>query len=165
MSNATTAASIDEGDDGMVSRAVAPSLPIASELDGMRAWAEALVDRARTEGVTLTGEDGLLTSMVREVLQTGLDVEMADHPCEGSTLHRPSKQPRRVSASSRRSGGPLYPAMIQSWENAWKEFVPFLEFPVELRRILYTTNAIEPLDARFRRAVRHRGHFPTSKPR
>jgi transposase-like protein len=41
------------------------------------------------------------------------------------------------------------------------EFVPFLEFPAELRRIVYTTNSIESLNARFRRAVRHRGHFPT----
>jgi transposase-like protein len=53
--------------------------PVLAEADGMRAWAEALVDRARSEGVALTGKDGLLTSMVREVLQTGLDVEMADH--------------------------------------------------------------------------------------
>jgi transposase-like protein len=58
---------------------------------------------------------------------------------------------------------PLYPAMIQSWENSWQEFVPFLEFPVELRRIVYTTNAIESLNARFRRAVRHRGHFPNEQ--
>jgi transposase-like protein len=57
----------------------------------------------------------------------------------------------------------LYPAMIQSWENAWEEFVPFLEFPVELRKIVYTTNAIESLNARFRRAVRHRGHFPNEQ--
>ena len=56
-----------------------------------------------------------------------------------------------------------YPAMIRSWENQWNEFVPFLEFPVELRRIVYTTNAIESLNARFRRAVRHRGHFPTEQ--
>jgi putative transposase len=48
-------------------------------MGGVRAWAEALVDSARCEGVSLTGEDGLLTVMVREVLQTGLDVEMADH--------------------------------------------------------------------------------------
>ena len=54
-----------------------------------------------------------------------------------------------------------YPAMIKSWENAWAEFVPFLEFPKELHSIVYTTNAIESLNARFRRAVRHRGHFPT----
>lgn len=56
-----------------------------------------------------------------------------------------------------------YPAMISSWESAWGEFVPFLEFPVELRKIVYTTNAIESLNARFRRAVRHRGHFPNEQ--
>ena len=43
--------------------------------------------------------------------------------------------------------------------------MPLLEFPVELRKIVYTTNAIEPLKARFRPAVRHRGHFPTNNPR
>jgi putative transposase len=57
----------------------------------------------------------------------------------------------------------LYPAMIASWESAWEEFVPFLAFPVELRKIVYTTNAIESLNARFRRAVRHRGHFPNEQ--
>jgi len=56
-----------------------------------------------------------------------------------------------------------YPAMISSWESMWDEFVPFLEFPIELRQIVYTTNAIESLNARFRRAVRHRGHFPTEQ--
>ena len=57
----------------------------------------------------------------------------------------------------------LYPAMISSWENSWAEFVPFLAFPVELRKVVYTTNAIESLNARFRRAVRHRGHFPNEQ--
>ena len=56
-----------------------------------------------------------------------------------------------------------YPAMIRSWENSWAEFVPFLEFPAELRKIVYTTNAIESLNARFRKAVRHRGHFPNEQ--
>jgi transposase-like protein len=79
----------------------AAGLP-AGEVDPRRAWAQALVERARSEGVALTGEDGLLTSMV-------------------------------------------------------------LEFPVELRKIVYTTNAIESLNARFRRAVRHRGHFPNEQ--
>jgi putative transposase len=53
--------------------------------------------------------------------------------------------------------------MIASWENSWNEFVPFLEFSVELRKIVYTTNSIESLNARFRRAVRHRGHFPNEQ--
>jgi putative transposase len=56
-----------------------------------------------------------------------------------------------------------YPAMIKSWETSWPEFVPFLEFPKELRHVVYTTNAIESLNARFRRSVRHRGHFPTEQ--
>ena len=56
-----------------------------------------------------------------------------------------------------------YPAMIGSWRQAWDEFVPFLEFPPELRRVVYTTNAVESLNARFRRAVRHRGHFPNEQ--
>jgi len=77
MSNATTAASVDEGDIE-TTRGAPLAVPAETE-GGMRAWAEAFVDRARTEGVALTGEDGLLTSMVREVLQGGLDVEMADH--------------------------------------------------------------------------------------
>jgi putative transposase len=56
-----------------------------------------------------------------------------------------------------------YPAMIQSWERSWPEFVPFLEFPIALRKLVYTTNAIESLNARFRKAVRHRGHFPNEQ--
>jgi transposase-like protein len=56
-----------------------------------------------------------------------------------------------------------YPAMIDTWQRAWAEFTPFLEFPVELRTVVYTTNAIESLNARFRKAVRHRGHFPNEQ--
>jgi transposase-like protein len=54
-----------------------------------------------------------------------------------------------------------YPAIIKLWENAWAEFVPFLAFDPEIRSVIYTTNAIESLNARFRRAVKARGHFPS----
>jgi putative transposase len=56
-----------------------------------------------------------------------------------------------------------YPAIIKLWESAWAEFVPFLNFDPEIRGIIATTNAIESLNARFRRAVRARGHFPTEQ--
>ena len=56
-----------------------------------------------------------------------------------------------------------YAAMIRSWRQSWDEFTPFLEFPAELRRVVYTTNAVESLNARFRRAVQHRGHFPNEQ--
>ena len=56
-----------------------------------------------------------------------------------------------------------YPAIIKLWENAWAEFVPFLSFDVEIRRVICTTNAIESVNARIRRAVKARGHFPNEQ--
>jgi transposase-like protein len=56
-----------------------------------------------------------------------------------------------------------YPAIIRLWENAWAEFVPFLRFDNEIRTIICTTNAIESINARLRRAVKARGHFPTEQ--
>jgi transposase-like protein len=56
-----------------------------------------------------------------------------------------------------------YPAIIRLWENAWAEFTPFLAFDPDIRTIICTTNAIESLNARFRRAVKARGHFPTEQ--
>ena len=56
--------------------------------------------------------------------------------------------------------GTRYPAIIRLWENAWAEFVPFLAFDTEIRKVVCSTNAIESVNARIRRAVRARGHFP-----
>jgi transposase-like protein len=59
--------------------------------------------------------------------------------------------------------GTKYPAMIRLWRNAWSEFIPFLDYDVEIRKVICSTNAIESLNARFRRAVKARGHFPTEQ--
>ncbi|MCX4761742.1 IS256 family transposase [Streptomyces sp. NBC_01275] len=56
--------------------------------------------------------------------------------------------------------GQKYPAIVKLWENAWAEFVPFLSFDVEIRKVICSTNAIESVNARIRKAVRARGHFP-----
>jgi putative transposase len=56
--------------------------------------------------------------------------------------------------------GRRYPAIAQSWRRAWAEVIPFYGFADDVRRIIYTTNAIEALNAKLRRAVRARGHFP-----
>jgi transposase-like protein len=59
--------------------------------------------------------------------------------------------------------GQRYPAIVRLWERAWAEFVPFLAFDTEIRRVICSTNAIESVNARIRRAVRARGHFPTEQ--
>ena len=57
--------------------------------------------------------------------------------------------------------GEKYPAIAQSWRRNWDHVIPFLAFPEAVRRMIYTTNAIESLNAKIRRAVRTRGHFPS----
>lgn len=59
--------------------------------------------------------------------------------------------------------GRKYPAIAQSWRRAWNEVVPFFAFHPDVRRLIYTTNAIEALNSKLRRAVRARGHFPTDE--
>jgi transposase-like protein len=59
--------------------------------------------------------------------------------------------------------GNRYPAIKTLWTAAWAEFVPFLDYSPEIRRVIYSTNAIESLNARFRRATRARGHFPNEQ--
>jgi putative transposase len=59
--------------------------------------------------------------------------------------------------------GQRYPALGQSWRRVWSEVVPFFAFPDAVRRVIYTTNAIEALNSKLRRAVRARGHFPNDE--
>jgi putative transposase len=59
--------------------------------------------------------------------------------------------------------GQRYPAIGQIWRRAWTEVIPFFAFPDDVRKIIYTTNAIEALNSKLRRAVRARGHFPSEE--
>ena len=56
--------------------------------------------------------------------------------------------------------GQRYPATVSTWTAAWERFIPFLEFPPELRRVIYTTNTIESLNYQLRKIIKNRGHFP-----
>jgi putative transposase len=59
--------------------------------------------------------------------------------------------------------GTRYPAISNLWRSAWENFIPFLDLDIEIRHVLSTTNAIESLNSRFRRAVDARGHFPNEQ--
>jgi putative transposase len=59
--------------------------------------------------------------------------------------------------------GARYGSVIRLWETAWDEFIPFLDYDLKIMTVTCSTNAIESLNARYRRAVKARGHFPTEQ--
>jgi len=62
-----------------------------------------------------------------------------------------------------RTWGRQYPGVIDVWRRAWDEFIPFLDYPAELRRVVYTTNAIESINFQLRKITKARGHFPSDE--
>jgi putative transposase len=56
--------------------------------------------------------------------------------------------------------GARFPVITQAWLTAWEYVIPFLAFPAEVRRVIYTTNAIEALNRQLRKAIKTKGHFP-----
>ena len=81
-------------------------------------------------------------------------------------IYRARDADAREAALTAFEAGPWnkkYPAIAQSWRRAWTEVAPFYAFPADVRRIIYTTNAIEALNSKLRTAVRARGHFPTDE--
>ncbi|MET8208867.1 transposase, partial [Streptomyces sp. NPDC005373] len=59
--------------------------------------------------------------------------------------------------------GQRYPAVVRTWRAAWNEFTPYLAFPPEIRKVVYSTNLIESINARLRKTTRNRGHFPSEQ--
>jgi putative transposase len=57
--------------------------------------------------------------------------------------------------------GERYPMIGKTWREAWEHVIPFLAFPLEVRRVVYTTNTIEALHRQIRKTIKTRGHFPT----
>lgn len=95
-------------------------------------------------------------------------VTRADYKAVCDDLKRMYTAPTLDAAETRwleftETWGTKYPAVVGVWERAWEQFTPFLSYPAELRKVMYTTNAIESLNARFRQAVRRRGHFPNEQ--
>ncbi|ALQ29468.1 hypothetical protein AA310_15830 [Arthrobacter sp. YC-RL1] len=57
--------------------------------------------------------------------------------------------------------GRKYPSAVATWRNTWERFTPFLAFPPELRKVIYTTNAIESMNYQLCKVTKSRGHFPS----
>ena len=77
----------------------------------------------------------------------------------------PTEDAARAALESFTAGkwGQKYPAAVGTWERAWDRFTPFLAFPPALRKVIYTTNAIESLNYQLRKIIKNRGHFPNDQ--
>lgn len=60
-------------------------------------------------------------------------------------------------------GEERFPTVVASWRRAWSQVVPFFAFSPDVRRVIYTTNAIESVHARLRKIIKTRGHFPSDE--
>jgi transposase-like protein len=68
-----------------------------------------------------------------------------------------------LEAFARGPWGTRFPTVVASWRRAWTHVIPFFAFPPEVRRVIYTTNALESVNARVRKIIKTRGHFPTDE--
>ncbi len=66
-----------------------------------------------------------------------------------------------LDAFERGPWGQKFPTVVAAWRRAWDRVIPFFAFPPEVRRVIYTTNAIESIQARLRKIIKTRGHFPS----
>jgi len=68
-----------------------------------------------------------------------------------------------LDAFEQGSWGQRFPTVVASWRRAWDKVIPFFAFPPAVRKVVYTTNAIESINARLRKIIKNRGHFPSDE--
>ncbi len=127
-------------------------------VDGLKGFPEAIV---------AVFPDAMVQTCIVHLLRPSLDfVSYKDRKPVAAALKAISKAlddeaGAALGAFEAGDWGRKHPAIVQSWRRAWPEAIPFFGFADDVRRIVHTTNAIEALNARLRRAVRARGHFPS----
>jgi putative transposase len=70
---------------------------------------------------------------------------------------------KRLEEFAHSEWGKKLPAIVQSWRRVWEQVIPFFAYPLEIRKIIYTTNAIESLHMQLRKVLKNRGHFPNDE--
>jgi putative transposase len=122
------------------------------------------------EAITAVFPQAMIQTCIVHLIRNSLDfVSYKDRKSVAGalkTVYRAENAEAAERALSEFEAGPWgrkYPAIAQTWRRHWSEVIPFFAFPHEVRRIIYTTNAIESLNSTVRRAVRTRGHFPSDE--
>jgi transposase-like protein len=109
-----------------------------------------------------------LSPRVSEILCVGHSMRKpyapADRPASPIyTAPRADLALSALDAFERGEWGPRFPTIIAAWRRAWSRVLPFFAFPPEIRRVIYTTNALESVHARLRKILKTRGYFPNDE--
>jgi putative transposase len=110
--------------------------------------------------------DALVQSCVVHLLRASLRYVAYDHKKKLAAALKPiylAASPEAAEAAFadfKTVYGARSPGVVAVWERAWEQFTPFLRFPVEIRKVIYTTNQIESINFQLRKVTKNRGHFP-----
>jgi putative transposase len=118
------------------------------------------------EAVRSTWKDATVQTCVIHLIRSSMKYVSWKDRKKAAALMRPIYTAVNEAAAKaalenlRREFGKKAPGMIAAWERAWGEFVPFLRFDAAIRKVIYTTNAIESMNFQLRKITKNRGHFP-----
>jgi putative transposase len=122
--------------------------------------------RGLPEAVKATWKDATVQTCVIHLIRSSMKYISWKDRRKASACMRPIytavNEPAAKAAleNMRREFGKKAPGMIAAWERAWDEFIPFLRFDAAIRKVIYTTNAIESMNFQLRKITKNRGHFP-----
>jgi len=156
------------------------------QTEGAKFWCSILEDirRRGVEDILVLCADGLtgMSQAVEAIFPRAIFQTCVVHVIRSSTRFVPWKDRKRVCADLRRiytaadaeaaeealeafeaEWNALYPTVARSWRDRWQDIIPFLAYPAEMRRVIYTTNAIEALNRNLRKALKTRGHMPSDE--
>jgi putative transposase len=120
------------------------------------------------EAIEATWPDSVVQTCVVHLIRAAMRfVSYADRKAVTAALRPIYTAPNADAAAEELAAfeasrlGQKYPHAVATWKSAWERFTPFLAFPPQLRRVIYTTNSIESLNYQLRKIIKNRGHFPS----
>ena len=122
------------------------------------------------DAVTATWPKATVQTCVIHLIRASLRLTSGkDHPALVPALRAiytaPTEQAAELALAEFADSelGARYPAVVRTWRAAWSEFTPYLAFPPAIRKVVYSTNMVESINSRLRKATRSRGHFPSEQ--
>jgi putative transposase len=118
------------------------------------------------EAIKATWQDATVQTCVIHLIRSSMKYVSWKDRKKAAALMRPvytavsEAAARAALENMRREFGKKAPGLVAAWERAWDEFIPFLKYDAAIRKVIYTTNAIESMNFQLRKITRNRGHFP-----